>query len=163
MGIQVGLNGVVYYSTATGSGGMVSGFSTPSSYNVFTGTPTSANALSGARNVTLNSADMEADFSTRASVVKLSGLALQEVGVDIDIPNNPTDAGFLALRNAHTGRTPIQLLVMDNGNNSGSFGFGADFVIIDFPREEPIDKEQLIKVKAKPTLTTLVPQWCQHT
>lgn len=112
------------------------------------------------RNVTLNDSSSEGDGSSRASIAKLVVLALDEYSVEIEIPNNPSDSGFQALRNARVNRSVISLAILDGPSTTvGSQGLWADFVVTAWNREENIDKEVVIKATCKPTPTAVAPQW----
>jgi len=154
--VTVGLQGVVCIA----SSGRATWAATPAA-NIYSGTaPAGLTAMNVVRNVNMTLNANKADVSSRASLWKLTAMALQEASIDIDIPWTPADSGFQALRNAFFNRTSVALAILDGPSaTSGSQGLWADFVVTDFPREEPIDKEMLLKVKIEPTASAVPPQW----
>jgi hypothetical protein len=67
------------------------------------------------------------------------------------------DAGFTAIKNSYFNNTAISLLILDAA--TGGQGLDADFMVTKFTREEPLDEAIVVKVTAKPTLSTRSPTW----
>src|SRR5689334_2309523 len=94
------------------------------------------------RNVTLNTTTSEGDGSSRASLTKLTLLALEEADIDLDMLWNTGDPVFQKLLQTKASRGTIAIALLDQDKaTSGAIGYWADFVITEFTREEPIDKE----------------------
>ena len=68
-----------------------------------------------------------------------------------------TQAGFTAIKNSYFNNTAISLLILDAA--TGGQGLDADFMVTKFTREEPLDEAIVVKVTAKPTLSTRSPSW----
>lgn len=156
--VYVGLQGIVYYTTSARTFWTAA---TTSPAGIAVGAcPQTLTPMNVVRNVNMTNSFAKADGSSRASNYKLVLQALAELGAEIDIPWTPTDPGFQALRNAAFGRYSIALAILDGSNaTSGSQGIWADFAVTDFPRDEPIDKEMMSKVKVEPTPSAVPPTW----
>ena len=156
--IQIGINGIAYRlssgsraSWGTTAGGITTGAA-----------PSNLVAMPIVRSVNLGLSTGEANGTTRATTWELSLPALFKNELEFEIPWQPTDAGFMALQTAFFGRTSIALAVLDGDKATiGSQGIWADYMVADFPREEPEDKEMLSKVKLKPTVSAHGPEWVQ--
>jgi len=158
--ISLGVNCEVSY-LATGTRAAWAGSPTN---GIYVGAPPSLTAIQIVRNATVTSSAAQADFSSRYSTFKLSGKALREASLDFEIPWAPADTGFLALLGAHAGNTPIALAALDGPHTvAGHIGVWADWDVMEFNRDENIDKEVVAKVKLVPTATTanVPPQWVQ--
>jgi hypothetical protein len=67
---------------------------------------------------------------------------------------------MLALQTAFQTNVPIGMAWMDGPiATAGSKGLWADMAVLSFKREEPLDKEMVVKVKVSPTLTANPPIW----
>jgi hypothetical protein len=56
----------------------------------------------------------------------------------------------------------VALAILDGpSTTAGSQGLWADFEVMEFTREEPIEKEMLAKVKVAPTASAVPPQWVE--
>jgi hypothetical protein len=163
--VYIGRQGVVYYTTSA----RTYWTNTSSSINgIVTGAaPQSLLAMNVVRNVNTANNYSEADGSMRLSSAKLSIPALLSCDPEFDIPWYPTDPGFMALRNlfweqftnANT-QTCIGLAILDGLiASSGSQGVWGDFCVMDFPRDEPLEKEMMSKVKLKLTPSAVPPQY----
>ena len=62
---------------------------------------------------------------------------------------------YTAFRNAYFGNTPLALFVTD-GNGSG---LDADWSIIGFSVEQPLEEALTVSVTANPTASTRAPAW----
>ena len=155
-GIYLGYTGKVYWLT-TGTraswGSVVNGVATAAA-------PGSLSEMSCVRDVNDSSGYNEANGNTRAAPgFDLTLLGRMKLEFDLDIPWQPADAGFQALRAAYWGKTSIALAILDGpSTQSGVQGVWADFAVIQFPREEPESTEMLSKVKIKPTWSAVPPQ-----
>lgn len=156
----VGLQGVVHV-VAPGTTRLT--WAATSSNNIYVGAaPQTMTAMNVVKNVNLELTVNEADVSTRASLWKLTAMALQDAALELEIPWTPTDSGFQVLRQSFFGRASVALAILDgSAASSGSQGLWADFVVVKFPREEPLEKEMMTKVSLKPAATAVPPQWVQ--
>jgi predicted secreted protein len=119
---------------------------------------TASTALTNVRNVTLNLEKGEADVTTRANNGwKATVGTLKDASIEFEMVWDTADAGFTALKNSFFGNTAIALLVLDAA--TGGQGLDADFMVTNFSREEPLDSAIMVKVTAKPTLSSRAPSW----
>lgn len=135
MSKKVGLDGKLYYGTA-GS--------------------TATNELTIVRDVTADIAVDEADASTRASGWKDYIPTMKDMTLTFDIVNDPSNAGYQALRAACMAGTPIALRSLDSASGEGP---DADFCVYGFPRSEPLGDVQTISLTCKPTHVNRQPTW----
>ena len=119
---------------------------------------TAATALTNVRNVTLNLEKGEADVTTRGNGGwKATVATLKDASVEFEMVWDTADAGFTAIKNSYFNNTAISLLILDAA--TGGQGLDADFMVTKFTREEPLDEAIVVKVTAKPTLSTRSPTW----
>lgn len=113
------------------------------------------------RSATLNITDGEANATTRAAAPwKLTGQALSDADIDIECLWIPGDAAQKAFLQAKLTRVSIAVALLDMAQaTSGASGIWADFAVMDYTREEPEDKEMTLKIKLKPTLSNVPPEW----
>jgi hypothetical protein len=119
------------------------------------------------QNVALNLAKGEGDVSIRAAApFKLSKGALIDASIELNFPYVKTDPFYAALLNSYLTGDPIGIACMDGDITvEGSQGLWADMEVMNFPRQEDIDKNIDIKVTLKPTYPTTtgstlnVPAW----
>jgi len=103
----------------------------------------------------------EIDVTTRAGGGNKQVIGgLMENAFEWEMPYNPSDTALVALRDAFINNTPVGMAWMDGPVATvGSFGLWADFVVLKFQREEPIDGAMTVKITAKVTLSANAPQW----
>ncbi len=119
---------------------------------------TANNTLTNVRNVTLNLEKGEADVTTRGNGGwKATVATLKDASVEFEMVWDTADAGFTAIKNSYFNNTAISLLILDAA--TGGQGLDADFMVTKFTREEPLDEALVVKVTAKPTLSTRSPSW----
>jgi hypothetical protein len=156
--VFVGLQGVAYYlssGTRASWGSLTAGVAIAAA-------PSNLVAVPSIRNCNLGLNVGEADASSRASLVKLTVLALEEWQVELEIPYNPTNTDYIFLQAARIQRITIAMAFLDGPKaTSGSFGIWADFVVTGFGRDEPLEKEMMVKATLKPTSSAVAPQWVQ--
>jgi len=117
---------------------------------------TAATEMKNVKDVTLNLESGEADITTRASGGwKVTAAALKEASVEWTMVWDTADAGFTAVKTAYFGNTALALFVSDGAGS----GLDADFAIMGFSREEPLEEAITVKVTAKPTYLTRAPAW----
>ena len=98
----------------------------------------------------------EADVTTRGNNSWRATVGrLKDGSVEFELVWESGDAGFVAIKNAYFGNEAIALFI-DDGSGSG---FGADFSITNFTRNEPLEEAITVSVTAKPTYSTRAPQW----
>ena len=115
------------------------------------------NELSIVRDVSLNLEKGEADITTRANGGwKATAGALKDGSVEIEILYDPDDAGFTALKNAYINNTAIALAILDG---AGGHGLDADFAVLNFNRNEPLEEAVTVSVTVKVTYVSRAPQW----
>jgi hypothetical protein len=143
MGVKLGWEGKLYYCTG-GIGG----------------TPT-WNLITNVRDVTGPGERSAVDVTTRASAgVKLEVGGQLDGGIEFEMVYDPSDAAMVAIQTAFTSNVPIGMAWMNGPiDTAGSWGLWADMAVLSFKREEPLDKEMVVKVKVSPTLTANPPIW----
>jgi hypothetical protein len=143
MGVKLGWEGKLYYCTA-GIGG----------------TPVWVE-IKNVRDVTGPGDRSAVDVTTRASNgVKLEVGGQLDGGIEFEMVYDPSDVAMLALQTAFQTNVPIGMAWMDGPiATAGSKGLWADMAVLSFKREEPLDKEMVVKVKVSPTLTANPPIW----
>ena len=118
---------------------------------------TEGTALSGmtlvldVANVELSLSAGEADITRRSnSGWKQTAATLKECEASFEIPLDPEDAGYIALRSAYTGGTGLAMSILTGPKatpkNEGPTG---DFVVTGFNRSEPIDGAVSVSVTVK--------------
>lgn len=131
---KLGMNAKVYYKA--------SGASAPTDL-------TSMTELSNVTDVTLNHETGEADVTTRANNGwRATGATLKECTIEFEMIWKPSDAGFVAVKNAWINNTTIALAAI-TGNTSGDEGPVGDFSITNFSRQEPLEEAIKVSVTAK--------------
>ena len=88
---------------------------------------------------------------------KATVATLKDASVEFEMIWDTGDAGFTAIKNSYFNNTAISLLILDAAT-SGQ-GLDADFMVTKFTREEPLDEAIVVKITAKPTLSTRSPSW----
>ena len=159
--VRVGLQCKLYYTNTTTR----LTWSASSSNGIFMGpAPQTLALMNIVRNVNLTNTAGDADGSSRASQYKLHLQALFDAGLECDIPWNPSDPAFIAMEQAYFGRGTIALAALDGDIAvSGSQGLWADYIVAEFPRDEPLDKEVMSKVKFMPCPSLVPPEWVSVT
>ncbi len=115
------------------------------------------NELENTKDVTLNLDRGEADVTTRGNDGwKASIPGLKEASVEWEMVWDTDDAGFTAIKDAYFSGDPIALAVLDGENGSG---LDADFSIMSFSRNEPLEDAMSVSVTAKPARSSRAPQW----
>jgi hypothetical protein len=118
---------------------------------------TASNELKNAKDVTLNLEASEADVTTRGNNGwRATVAALKDASIEWSMVWDTEDAGFAAIKTAYLNGTSIALAVLDGADGEG---LDADFAIISFSREEPLEDAMSVSVTAKPTYSTRAPQW----
>ena len=135
MAVKLGLDCKAYYGTA-GS--------------------TAATELTNCKDVTLNLEKGEADVTTRGSTWRLTVGTLKDASVDFTMLWDDTDAGFIAIKDAFFNSTNIALAFLDGAAGEG---LDADFSILKFTRNEPLEEAVTVDISVKPTYSTRYPAW----
>jgi len=108
---------------------------------------TASNEITNVKDVTLTCDAGEADVTTRAnSGWRATVATLKECTIEFEMVWDPTDAAFVAIRNAYLNLDIIAFLVLDQLNGQGP---DADFAITSFSRSEPLEEAVSVKVTAK--------------
>ena len=114
--------------------------------------------IGNVRDLTLNLETGEADVSTRSNNGwRATVSTLKDASLEFEMVWDTADAGFTAIKNSYFNNTAISLLILDAA--TGGQGLDADFMVTKFTREEPLDEAIVVKVTAKPTLSTRSPTW----
>lgn len=154
------INATLYYTTGTRGSWAAS----PTG-GIYVGAPPALTLFAPARDVKINSKWTPADFSSRLSRAKLTGPALQDFVLTFNMPWTPQDAGCIAVLAAHAAGTSIAFAALDGpcAAQSNASGIWADFSVMEFENDQPLEKEQLVSVTLNPTMTAsgIPPQWVQ--
>lgn len=141
MGVKLGLDAVIKFK----AGGQAGGGS-------WTEMPT-------VRDVTLNLEGSEADATRRGSGGwRAVLLAIQDAAVEFEMVWDTADAGFAAMRDSFLNRAPVGLQVLDANDGEG---LQADFQVMSFTRNEPLEEVITVSVTAKPTYSATPPSWIE--
>jgi hypothetical protein len=119
------------------------------------------NEIGNAKDVTLNLEKGEADVTTRANQGWRATVGtLKEGSVEWEMIWDTADPAFTAVKDSWFNNTLIGLAVMDGDIGTvGNQGLWADFSIINFTRNEPLEEAITVNVTAKPTYSTYAPNW----
>lgn len=103
--------------------------------------------------VELNLSAGEADITRRSNQGwRQTAATLKDCETTFEIPHDPEDAGYKALRAAFINTTGIAMAIMTGRKGTaGNEGPSGDFAITNFSRSEPIDGAIMINVTAKLT------------
>ncbi len=117
--------------------------------------------LTNVKDVTLSLEAGEADVTTRANNGWRATVAtLKEATVEWEMVWDTGDAGFAAVKDAFLGNDVIGLQVLDDTTPSGE-GLQADFMIVNFSRNEALEEAITVSVSAKVTYSTSAPTWLE--
>jgi len=117
---------------------------------------TAATEVKNIKDVTVNLESSEADVTTRATKGwKASKAALKEASLEFTILYDTEDADFNAFHEAYFSNEPIALFVSDGNGH----GLDADFSILSFTMEQPLEEAVSVSVTAKPTSSAREPAW----
>lgn len=115
--------------------------------------------LSPVKDVTLNMEKAQADLSTRGNTWRAFKSGLKDATVEFELVWDPDDAGFEAIHDAFFNDNKIGLSIMDGAIATGN-GLQADFEIVTFNRNEPLEEGITANVTAKPAYGT-TPRWLE--
>lgn len=126
-----------------------------------TGSAPNLEVIGNVKDVTLSLETGEADVTTRAnSGWRASIGTLKEGSVEFEMVWDTDDEGFAALQAAYFGNTSIALAILDGESDvTGVQGLWADFSVINFSREEPLEDAIKAKVTVKPTYSAVSAEW----
>jgi len=114
------------------------------------------------RDNSLNLEKGEADVTTRGSNGWRATIgALKDATVEFEIVADTDDDGYDALQDAFLSDSIIGLAIMDGDIATGT-GLQADFAILKFSRNEPLEEGVTVSVTAKPTYSSTAPQWIEE-
>lgn len=117
---------------------------------------TGATEVKNVKDLTLNLESGDADVTTRAANGwKVSQKTLKDTSIEFGMKYDALDADVVAFRNAFLNNTAIALFVSDGLGN----GLDADWMIMSFSIDQPLEDAIGVSVKAKPTLLTRAPAW----
>ena len=123
-----------------------------------TGEAPNMSEITQARDITVGYERPESDASGRGIDFEevLSGQV--KAPLEFELPVNPADNAFKALRNAFFAGSMVGLAVMDgNGATANTRGFWADFEILKFEDSRPLNGAAMVKITAKPSAASDVP------
>lgn len=102
------------------------------------------------KDVTVNMEDNVVDATTRASGrFKSQAPTFGELSIEWDMPWNPDDPSFVAIKAAYLNKTQIELAALDKAKIiAGAQGPKGTFYITSFSRSEPLEEGITVSVKA---------------
>lgn len=108
--------------------------------------------LDAAKDVSLPLDKAEADMTTRANAGwKATRGGLKDGSLDFEMLWDPEDAGVQKIKAAFLANTTVLLAIMDGSIAvSDNEGFVANFEIMSFPVNQPLEEGVTIAVTAKP-------------
>jgi len=118
--------------------------------------------IGNARDVSANvDAETADNLTTRAyGGWKATVVTLQDAAIEFDMVWDPDDDGFVAIREAFFGRTPIEIAAMSADiETAGSEGLRATMAVTTFRRSEPLTEGITVSVTLKPTYSAHPPEW----
>lgn len=122
--------------------------------------PASLDEVPNVQDLTINLGKSEAEFSSRASAFKLTRGTLIETSVEFAIPFESSNADYEAFRKAFLTNTVIACAVLDGDKaTTGTTGLWADFEVIDFTHEQPLEEGVMVNVTIKPAPSAVAPEW----
>lgn len=115
-----------------------------------------ATEMTNVKDVTLSLESGDADVTTRATQGWRASVAtLKEGSLEFEMNYDTADEDFTALQTAFLTNTALAFFVTD-GNGSG---LDADWSIMAFNIEQPLEEAMTVSVTAKPTASTRAPTW----
>ena len=102
--------------------------------------------LTIAREVTLNVERPEVDGTTRGGLNRVFKGGKKTLDAEITVLYSPSDAGYIALREAMLDGTPVTISIYTDINE----GPTGDWTILKMSRPEPMDGEVVVTFSAKP-------------
>lgn len=126
--------------------------------------PSSLDEVPNVQDLTINMSKSEAEFSTRGSAFKLTRGTLIEASVEFSIPFETSNTDYEAFRKAFLTGTVIACAVLDGDKaTAGTTGLWADFEVIDFTHEQPLEEGVMVSVTMKPGPSSVAPEWVKVT
>lgn len=119
--------------------------------------------VTNTKDVTQTVEKSEADATTRANNGWRATMgALKDATVEFQMVWNPGDADFEAFRDAFLNDTLIDCAALDGDMvTSGSQGLRAEFSVLTFSRNEPLEEVVTVDVTLKPGYTDNAPVWME--
>jgi hypothetical protein len=113
--------------------------------------------MTNVKNVTLNLEKGEADVTTRGAQGWRATLGtLKDGSVEFEMIWDDEDGAFNTIQSAFFSGDPVAMQVLDG---EGGSGLDADFSVIKFTRNEPLEEAITASVTVKPTYSTRAPAW----
>jgi hypothetical protein len=161
MAIQMGVNCKLYYLS---TGTRASWGSLSAGTGITSGTaPSNLSEITNVKDVTLSIDNSLADISTRKSRFKVSKAAQVECSLEFDMPFDPSDTATVAIAKAHRLGGTIAVVAFFSGDKSTatSQGVWADWAVESGGFDQPLDKDETIKVKLVPGESSVAPEWVE--
>ncbi|MCP4248085.1 MAG: hypothetical protein GY778_13645 [bacterium] len=118
-------------------------------------------ALTNVKDVTAGLEQNEADATTRANAGwRATVAALKSGTLEFDMVWDTADAGFTAIKNAFFGATAaLRKIGMQVLDGAGGEGLQADWNVMKFDRNEPLEEVVTVSVSMKITYSDTAPSW----
>lgn len=167
MPATLGLNAKLYYQNPANSTVITDGgrLAWPANSE-----PPGLTLLSNVQDVTINLERGEADISVRGGNGWRQKVGtLKDGSLEFTMIWDPTDAGFTAIKNAFfdvggvgSASNVIALVALDGAKATAGFqGLWADFAVLNFTRNEPLEEALTVTVTVTPTRgpNNVAPEW----
>jgi hypothetical protein len=125
------------------------------------GAPSNLSEIGNVRDLSVRSTTSELDATTRASAgFKVTVPGLNDAAIEFEMVWDTDDTHFTALKDAYEDRTSVAIAALDKDKaTSGAKGLWADFAVVTFEKQEPLDDVQKVSVVLKPTYSAVAPEW----
>ncbi len=122
--------------------------------------PSNLDEVPNVKDVTINLGKSEAEFTSRASSFKLTRGTTIETSVEFVMPYETSNTDYEAFRKAFLTNVVIACAVLDGDKaTTGTTGLWADFEVIDFTHEQPLEDGVMVNVTLKPAPSGVAPEW----
>ena len=115
------------------------------------------NLVTNVKDVTTNLEASEADATTRGSTFRQYIAGMLDGSVEFEMIADSADADFTALQAAFFAKTTVPMAFMNGAiATAANEGFVANFSVINFTRNEPLEETVTVSVTLRPST---FPQW----
>jgi len=162
MALSLGMNAKMYFLST----GTRATWGTADGDGVHEGAaPGNLTEMGNVRDVTLNLEQGEADATTRTNNGwRATEPTLKEGSVEFEMVWDHADPAFVKFFKAWLNRTVIACAALDGDKAVADVeGLWADFKVISFTKNEPLEDVQLVSVTIKPAYSAVAPEWVRVT
>ena len=125
------------------------------------GAPAGLDEVGNVKDLTLNLEKNESDVTVRNNDGWRGTVGvLKDASVEFQMLWDTSDPDFTAFRDAWLNDTDIVCAVLDgDSTTAGNQGLYADYQVLSFTRNEPLEEAMSVDVTIKPSATALAPEW----